>query len=69
MEAEIGTAAGLIWRYLRQHGATTLAKLKNGTKLADQPLLMGLGWLAREGKLTLVRERRSLQISLRDADR
>lgn len=25
----------------------TLSKLKQGTSLADQPLLMGIGWLAR----------------------
>lgn len=50
MEAEIGDAAGTIWQYLAQHGETSLAQLRQETKLADQLLFMGLGWLAREGK-------------------
>lgn len=67
MEAEIGQAAGRIWRHLaKQHGATTLSKLKQATELSDRLLLMGLGWLAREGKLTLVRRPRSLEVSLRE---
>ncbi len=65
MEAKIGNAAGIIWRYLDQHGATSPARLKPGTKLSDQLLLMGLGWLAREGKLNFVKDKKSLQVSLR----
>ena len=64
MEAEIGNAAGMIWGYLDQHGATSLNKLKRGTKLTDQLVFMGLGWLAREVKLTFARDKRSLQVSL-----
>lgn len=65
MEEEIGHAAGIIWRYLDQHGETTLGKLKQGTKLSDQLLLTGLGWLAREGKLSFVKDRRSVKVSLK----
>lgn len=65
MQTEIGNAAGIIWRHLDQHGETTLTKLKQGTKLSDQLLLMGLGWLAREDKLNFVQEKRSLKISLK----
>ena len=65
METEIGSAAGLIWQYLDQHGETPLSKLKQGTKLHDQILLMGVGWLAREGKLALAKEGRTLRIGVR----
>jgi len=65
MEAEIGKAAGISWQYLDQHGETTLSKLKQGTKLSEQILLMALGWLAREGKLSFVQDRRSLKLSLK----
>jgi hypothetical protein len=51
MQAEIDRAAGIIWRYLNEHGEMTLGKLKQGASLADQPLLMGIGWLAREEKI------------------
>ncbi len=53
MEEQIGNTAGQIWSYL--------AKRKNAVSITDLPKLidqkqqvtyMGLGWLAREGKLT-----------------
>ncbi len=66
MEREIGGAAGAIWQFLDQHGEKTLNRLKQGTKLSNQMLLMALGWLAREGKLTLVRQGRTLRIGLRE---
>jgi hypothetical protein len=65
MEAEIGDAAGAIWQYLDEHGVTTLSKFRQGTKLPDQLLLLGVGWLAREGKLRLVREGRTVRVDLR----
>jgi winged helix-turn-helix protein DUF2582 len=40
MEAEIGYPAGAIWQYLDEHGVTTLSKLRQGTKLPDQLLLL-----------------------------
>jgi hypothetical protein len=66
MEAEIGDAAGTIWGYLNEHGETALGRLRQGTKIPEQLLLMSVGWLAREGKLRFVRERRTLKIDLRD---
>jgi Winged helix-turn-helix domain (DUF2582) len=66
MEGEIGGAAGVIWEFLDQHGETALNTLKQGTRLSDQMLLMGLGWLAREGKLVLARQGRTLRIGLRE---
>jgi hypothetical protein len=66
MEAEIGDAAGAIWRYLDEHGVTTLSKLRQGTRLPDQLLLLGVGWLAREGKLQLVRAGRTVRVDLRE---
>ena len=65
MDAAIGEAAGISWRYLEQHGETTLSKLKQGTKLSDQLLLMAIGWLTRENKLSFVQDRRSLKVSLK----
>ena len=66
MDAEIGGAAGVIWQYLDGHGETTLTRLKKDTKLSDQLLLMALGWLAREGKLTLTQDRRALKVRLHE---
>ena len=58
IEAEIGDAAGTTWRYLDEHGETTLGRLRQGTKVSDQLLLMGIGWLEREEKLSFVKEGR-----------
>jgi hypothetical protein len=64
MHAEIGEAAGVVWRYLEAHGTLTLAVLKRGAKLRDPVFLMAVGWLAREGKVRLERAGQSLHIEL-----
>jgi hypothetical protein len=66
MEAEIGDAAGTIWRYLEEHGETTLSRLRQGAKLPEQMVLMGIGWLAREEKLSFVKEGRTTKVGLRE---
>jgi len=66
MEAEIGEAAGAIWQYLDTHGETTLSRLQQGAKLPEQIVLMSVGWLAREGKLRLVKEGRTVRVDLRE---
>ena len=65
MENQIGKASGIIWQYLDEHSETTLSKLKRETKLSDDLLLMGLGWLAREDKLSLVQGKTNLKVSLK----
>ena len=53
MITEIGIAAGDIWHYLDEKGSATLDQLANGIKKPRELLLMSLGWLAREGHVTL----------------
>jgi hypothetical protein len=66
MQGEIDNAAGSIWRYLNEHGETTLAKLRQGTRLSDQLVSMGVGWLAREDKLSFTKEGRTVKVALRE---
>lgn len=66
MQGEIGNAAGSIWRYLSKHGETTLGKLRLGTRLSDQLVSMGIGWLAREEKLSFMKEGRTVKVALRE---
>ncbi len=66
MEREIGDGAGMIWQYLHERGAATLGRLRQGTKLSDQILLMGVSWLAREGKVSIVQQGRTVKLSLRE---
>ncbi len=53
MITEIGIAAGDIWHYLDEKGAATLDELVRSVKKDRNLLLMSLGWLAREGHITL----------------
>ena len=64
MEHEIGEAAGQIWRWLEENGETTVTRLRQETKLSDQLLHMGLGWLAREGKIDVFKDNRTVKIAL-----
>jgi hypothetical protein len=64
MQAESDSAAGAIWRHLNEHGEITLSKLKQGTKLPDQCLFTGIGWLAREEQLNFTTE--SVRVCLRE---
>jgi hypothetical protein len=66
LQAEIGEAAGVIWRHLEGQGALTLAALRRGAELRDPVFLMAVGWLAREGKVRLERAGQSLRIELTD---
>ena len=53
MITEIGITAGDIWHYLDKHGSATLNELHKGIKKPKELLLMSLGWLAREGHVSL----------------
>ena len=65
MMEEIGAVAGAIWRALDANGEMTLAKLKKEVK-AEGPLFdWGIGWLAREDKITLTREKQFFCVCLK----
>lgn len=61
----IGTAAGLVWKYLDQHGSVTLSKLAREIDAPRDLVMQGIGWLAREGKVAFEEGKRSKTISLR----
>lgn len=54
MTKTIGIAAGEIYRFLnKQRQPVTLSTLRKNLSLSSTLLMMGLGWLAREGKLNI----------------
>ncbi len=53
MITEIGIAAGDIWHYLDEHGSSSLEQMTRSIGKPRELLLMSLGWLAREGHVTL----------------
>ncbi len=65
MSEEIGTMAGAIWHTLEAKGEMTVAKLKKELK-AKSPLFdWGIGWLAREDKITLTSKKQTTLVALK----
>ena len=65
MNEEIGTMAGAIWHALEANGEMTLAKLKKELNTTSPIFDWAIGWLAREDKIMLTREKRSARICLK----
>ncbi|MCM8785156.1 MAG: winged helix-turn-helix domain-containing protein [Candidatus Omnitrophica bacterium] len=68
MITEIGIVAGEIWQYLEKYNETTLEKLIETTGRDRDLLIMGLGWLAREGHIILSKKDKDYKIVLRKKD-
>ena len=49
----IGTNAGTVWVARNNADALGLKQLKKITKLKDKEVYAALGWLAREGKISI----------------
>jgi hypothetical protein len=66
MIMEIGIVAGDIWHYLDENGNVKLEDLISGVNKPRNLVLMGLGWLAREGHVTVLEGADGCRISLRE---
>ncbi len=64
MEETIGSNAGVVWSLLNQNGETALKAVKKATKLKDKDLWAALGWLAREGKVTVDEKEEDVFVAL-----
>ena len=62
----IGETAGQVWEFLQQHGRCSLNAVKLGVPAPKSQVDMAIGWLAREGKIDLSQEKRSLQVWLKE---
>jgi hypothetical protein len=61
---DVGTAAGEIWQFLHTNQPVSLTAIEKGVDIPASMVHMGLGWLAREGKLVIEQEKRTILISL-----
>jgi hypothetical protein len=64
MVNKIGENAGKIWSYLKAHGQCSFNKLCKGAKLKDREADRAIGWLAREGKVKIGKDKNAELISL-----
>ncbi len=62
---QIGETAGLVWHTLNDHGPLTLANLIKRVDAPRDIVLQGIGWLAREEKITIEDGRRGRMVELR----
>ena len=61
----IGETAGEIWRLLEREGSLSVSALVNRIKRPQAAVHMGIGWLAREGKLVFTETKRGMSISVK----
>jgi hypothetical protein len=63
---KIGQAAGAVWKKLHGKGTTglSLLELKKVPGFTAEETMAGLGWLAREGKLSFQTQGKKLTVSL-----
>ncbi len=60
----IGTNAGKVWTALEKKGRQNIKDVRKATKLTEKDTYAALGWLAREGKITLEKNDKDVFISL-----
>ena len=61
---DIGAVAGAVWGFLAERGKVSLSAVEKGVEAPRNVVYMAIGWLAREGKVTIEREERSIQVWL-----
>lgn len=61
---KIGESAGNIWKTLKENGQMSSNALKKNTHLSEKDMNLGLGWLARENKLSFEQKGNQTLINL-----
>ncbi len=65
----IGADAGRVWQYLKKNGTASPTQLVRALKTTAADVHRALGWLAREGKIEIARQRGGVEkISLSRKD-
>lgn len=66
MITQIGLVAGDIWHYLEKHDDVTLNELTRNINKPSSIILMGVGWLAREGHVIMKEKDGDYEVRLRN---
>lgn len=64
MQEEIGATAGAIWKVLHKSGELTISQLKKQSKAKTPMFEWAIGWLARENKIALTQNKRTVRVRL-----
>jgi hypothetical protein len=60
----IGKNAGAIWQTLSENSGQSLSMIEKNTKLKKEDILLALGWLFKEGKLSCEQVGRGMKFYL-----
>lgn len=61
----VGETAGKVWQTLSTDGPLTLAELRKKISSSADLVPLAIGWLAREDKVNITPEKRTLRIQLK----
>ena len=62
---QLGVTAGKVWHILNDSGPQTVAQLKKKFNGSGELVDFALGWLAREDKIDISKEKKSLKVALK----
>jgi len=62
---QIGETAGLVWQKLDEDGPVSISKLVGLIDAPRDTVMQAIGWLAREGKVSIEQTKRGRVVSLR----
>ena len=65
INGQVGEAAGKVWRLLNEEGPQTFPQLKKKLNGSGEMLGFALGWLAREDKVDITQEKKSVRVALK----
>ena len=65
IKTQVGETAGRIWETLSTDGPQTPAQLKKKVNETSDLVNFALGWLAREDKIEIVQDKKTLRVQLR----
>lgn len=64
MVEKIGVDAGKVWTKLDEKGRMNVRDLRNAIKVTERDTFAALGWLAKEGKVTIEKDGRDFYVEL-----
>jgi hypothetical protein len=65
INALVGETAGKIWHLLNDEGPQTFTQIKNKLKGSSELAGFALGWLAREEKVGITQEKKTVKVVLK----
>jgi hypothetical protein len=67
VESIFGTKAGIVWGALNKNGPSNIGEIVKATGMRRELVYGALGWLGREGKISVERRGKAIIFSLRQS--